>query len=203
LDLILAEPDRTSQTPFSSQGNLGTGLSDKSDYGMGTAGSPTELMDPDLHLADALSKGPFVLGYEFLFRNGNMPETSCGLHPPGLIRVNIPDADHEQSGFFKAQGVACNLRIFSDAVTHSGFLNATPDADGILRRVPMLIRFDDRLYPSLVLAMLMKYGNSNQIGIHYRGGGRLDLSVNDRSIAIDTLGNIPMWVSMPRCWTTC
>ncbi len=193
LNFILAEPDRTSQA---SQGNLGTGLSGKPDYGIGTAGRPTDLMDSDMHLADTLTKGPFVLGYGFLFENGYMPETSCGLHPPGFVGVNIPHADHERSGFFKAQGVACNLRIFSDAVTHSGFLNATPDADGILRRVPMLIRFDDRLYPSLALAMLMKYGNSNQIGIHHRGAGRLDLSIDNRSIAIDTLGN--MIVQFPR-----
>ena len=190
LDVILAEPDRTSQD------NLGIDRSRKPDYAIGAAGSPIEQMDPDLYLADTLAKGPFVLGYEFLFRNGFMPETSCGLHPPGLVRVNAPDADHDQTSFFKAQGVACNLRIFSDAVTHSGFLNATPDADGVLRRVPMLIRFDDRLYPSLALAMLMRYGNSNQLGIHYRGVGRLELSVNNSSIAIDTLGN--MIVQFPR-----
>jgi two-component system, cell cycle sensor histidine kinase and response regulator CckA len=190
LDLILAEPDRTSP------GNPGTNLNRKLDSPMNPSGSSTDFLDYDLQLADTLAKGPFILGYEFLFRNSSMPETSCGLHSPGIVRVNIPDADHDRTGFFKAQGVVCNLQLFSDAVTHSGFLNATPDADGILRRVPMLIRFDDRLYPSLVLAMLMRYQQSNQIVIQYRGIGRLDLRMENRYISVDTQGN--MILQFPR-----
>lgn len=190
LDLILAEPDRTSP------GNPGTDLNRKLDYPLNPSGGSVDPRDYDLHLADTLAKGPFVLGYEFLFRNSLLSETSCGLHPPGIVWVNTPDTVQDQSGFFKAQGVACNLQPFSDAVTHSGFLNATPDADGILRRVPMLIRFNDRLYPSLALAMLMRARQSNQVVIQYTGVGRFDLRVDGRSISVDAQGN--MIVQFPR-----
>ena len=37
------------------------------------------------------------------------------------------------------------------AATASGFLNAAPDMDGILRRVPLLLEFEGRVYPSLAL----------------------------------------------------
>ena len=37
------------------------------------------------------------------------------------------------------------------AAAASGFLNAAPDIDGILRRVPLLLEFQGRVYPSLAL----------------------------------------------------
>jgi len=190
LDLILAEPERTSR------GDRETDLYRQPDSSPRAPGSSTDLADHDLVLADTLAKGPFVLGFEFLFKNSSMSETICGLHPPGIVQVIIPDAEHDQTNFFTAQDVTCNLQMFAAAVSHSGFLNATPDADGILRRVPMLIRFNDRLYPSLTLAMLLKYAKSNQVEIQYRGVGRFDLRVANRSIPVDSQGN--MIVQFPR-----
>jgi PAS domain S-box-containing protein len=102
-----------------------------------------------------------------------------------------PDAVQDHSLFFTAQGLVCNRQLFSNAVTHSGFMNATPDADGILRRVPMLIRFEDRLYPSLALATMMQYEKSSQIVIRLgKSSGILDLMVGNRSIPVDAQGNM-------------
>jgi PAS domain S-box-containing protein len=184
LDLILAEPDRTSPK------NLQTGIDREFGYHNGTSGISIDQPVYDQNLAGTLAKGPFVLGYEFLFRNSAKPETSCGLHPPGIAWINRSDTDLVQTSFFKARGVVCNRQLFADAVNHSGFLNATPDADGILRRMPMMIRFEGQLYPSLALAMLMQHGNISQIGILQRESGRLDLMVGNRSIIVDTQGNM-------------
>ncbi|HEY5512470.1 MAG TPA: CHASE2 domain-containing protein, partial [Geomonas sp.] len=185
LDLILAEPDRTSA------GILPAGIDREPGRHIDTSGVPTDLQDHDKNLADTLAKGPFVLGYEFLFRNNPKQQTPCGLHPPGIVWIGVPEAVRDRLPFFTAQGVVCNRQLFSGAVTRSGFLNATPDADGILRRVPMLIRFEDRLYPSLALATLMQYAKSSQIGIHRREiSGGLDLMVGDRSISVDSQGNM-------------
>ena len=181
LDMVLAEPDRSS--PLPSEGTRG--------HQAGVPGASGVPLNRDQKLADTLAQGPFVLGYEFLFGNGPKARTSCGLHPPGLVWINMPDALRNQAIFFTAQGLVCNRRLFSDAVTHSGFMNATPDADGILRRVPLLIRFEDRLYPSLALATLMQYQKSSQIEIRRRkGSGSLDLVLGGRSIPVDTQGNM-------------
>ena len=60
----------------------------------------------------------------------------------------------EQVGepFFQATGAVCNLESLSKAAGVSGFLNAAPDEDGILRRVPMLVEYDGSVYPALSLA---------------------------------------------------
>ncbi len=184
LDLILAEPDRTSPNYLPTNPD-GEPVSPTT-----TSGQQPKLLDHDQELADTLTRGPYILGYQFLFKNGSETDVSCGLHAPSVALVNISDAQGDSTDFFTARGVVCNRPLFSSAVTNSGFLNAAPDADGILRRVPMLIRYNDRLYPSLTLAMLMNAAKSHQIGIQRRENGRLDLRVANRSISIDTAGNM-------------
>jgi adenylate cyclase len=68
-----------------------------------------------------------------------------------LAVVEPPDAPHTGPAF-RATGAVCNLAGLADAAGASGFLNAAPDADGILRRVPVVVEFGGRLYPSLALA---------------------------------------------------
>ena len=185
LDLILAESDRTS--PLNRQ----THLDREPVHRVAVSDVSTDPLDYDQILAETLAKGPYVLGYEFVFGKSPNTLTTCGLHSPTIIWINMPDAVQERSFFFSAKDVICNRRLFSDAVAHSGFLNAAPDADGLLRRVPMLIRFEDRLYPSLTLATLMQYEKSRHIAIQRRKlSGSLELMVGSRTIPIDTQGNM-------------
>ncbi len=184
LDLLLAEPDRTSAAVPEKNSNI------KSGSKAVMSGVPSALMDNDTKLASTLSKGSYVLGYEFLFGNRLISQSSFELHPPGVVWVNIPDEGLSQTDFFKAQAVVSNRLLFSKTVTHSGFMNATPDNDGILRRLPMLIRYDGTVYPSLSMAMLMKYSEGNQVEIRQQDAGLLDIKVGTRSLQIDTQGNM-------------
>ncbi|MBA3035990.1 MAG: CHASE2 domain-containing protein [Desulfobacterium sp.] len=185
LDMILAEPDRTS--PVNWQISVGH----EREYPVDLSGSiPAETLDHDRCLADTFSKGPYVLGYEFLFKNNSKPNTECRLHPFRVVRMNRPDKGERQPGFFTANGVVCNLRLFSDAIKYSGFLNATPDSDGVLRRVPLVIRFEGQLFPSLALASLMQWKNSDRIDIIKTKGGFLNLNICGVSIPVDRQGNM-------------
>jgi PAS domain S-box-containing protein len=181
LDLILAESDRTS--PGTWQATIGRELG----YRIDISGVQPEVADHDRYLAETLAKGPFVLGYEFLFKQ-NLTGVPCGLHPLNVIQAK--DVAKLDAGLFTARGVICNRKLFSDAVSFSGFLNATPDQDGILRRVPLLIRFEERLFPSLALASLMRAGNITQLQITQRESGLLNLVVGEAAIPIDRQGNV-------------
>lgn len=183
LDLILAEADRTS--PGIWQSVIGRELGYKIDMSAVTPG----LIDHDRYLAETLAKGPFVLGYEFLFTKSTWWK-SCRLHPLNTLWVNSKDSELVKSGFFSAQSVVCNRTLFSDAVSYSGFLNATPDSDGILRHVPVLIGFEGKLYPSFALATLMQSGKITQIRIEQRANGLLDLAAGGAVIPIDRQGNV-------------
>jgi adenylate cyclase len=120
------------------------------------------LLDHDLLLADAISKSPAVLGYQFLFDPTDFPD-DCRLHPLDLTDAPvIPDS----AGFaWNATHATCNLRVLSENAHHSGFFNVSPDGDGILRSVPLIMAYQDRLYPSLALAVVMKALKLDRIGL--------------------------------------
>jgi PAS domain S-box-containing protein len=177
LDFILAEPDRTSPAAGAHSARPGN-----------NSASEVLLGDNDLLLAKTLTRAPFVLGYEFSFKDNVERAAACDLHPPGLVWVGIPEPERQQLDLFTARDAICNLRHFSDNVTDSGFLNAAPDTDGILRRFPMIIRFEDQLFPSLGLAMLMQMHQSRQVVVRINNHGGLDLGVGDTTVPVDTHG---------------
>jgi len=105
----------------------------------------------DAVLADALRKGRVVLGYALTFDDATVAPNACPQHPLTLPIVRRNDQAPEHP-FFRATGAVCSLPLLTRAAGTSGFLNAAPDPDGILRRVPLLVEFDGREYPSLALA---------------------------------------------------
>ncbi|NTV50634.1 MAG: CHASE2 domain-containing protein [Geobacteraceae bacterium] len=184
LDILLAEPDRTS--PSNWQSTIGSELG----YHIDISKVPANARDHDRYLADTLALGTFILGYEFLFGDVTHVAQACRLHPLNVVWMNNSDAMQAQADIYKAHNVVCNLPMFSNAVPNSGFLNAVPDPDGVLRRVPLLIQFKDRLYPSFALATLMQSKKSTQVHIVQNKNGILDLVVDKAAIPIDKLGNM-------------
>ena len=54
-------------------------------------------------------------------------------------------------------GLTGNIKVLQDATLGNGSMNQTPDMDGIIRRVPLLIRFGDSIFPILSLEMIRGY----------------------------------------------
>src|SRR5918996_5330546 len=90
--------------------------------------------------------------------------SACVLHPvaPALLHAGDDTGD---APYFHATGAVCNLPMLAQAAGASGFMNAAPDADGILRRVPLLIELDGRVYPSLALAATMAATGSRDMAL--------------------------------------
>ena len=79
-----------------------------------------------------------MLGYAMTFDQARDTAPACLAHPLGLAVVRRDDSSDEP--FFQATGAICNLPVLTKAANASGFLNAAPDPDGLLRRVPLLMR---------------------------------------------------------------
>ena len=47
-----------------------------------------------------------------------------------------------------------NTRIINDTAAGIGVVNTLPEIDGVTRRIPMVVRFEDKLYPSISLETL-------------------------------------------------
>jgi adenylate cyclase len=107
-------------------------------------------VNPDAALAETLRAGRVVLGYALTFDAGG-PSRECLHHPLGVAVIQDED-EHADDPFFRAGAAVCNIPNLAQAATASGFLNARPDPDGILRRVPLVMELGGRIYPSLALA---------------------------------------------------
>ena len=184
LDMILAEADRTSLKTVRDT------IRSEFGYHVDIKDIPDELLDNDSILADILSKGPFVLGFEFLFQNPVEDSSSCRLHPLNIIRVQKQASNLVRDGLFQAKSVVCNLGQFSESVNFSGFLNGTPDSDGILRRIPLLIKYGDHFYPNLALATLMQGTENGQFRFVEKELGQSYFLMGSKAIPVDQHGNI-------------
>ncbi|HEY7055689.1 MAG TPA: CHASE2 domain-containing protein [Vicinamibacterales bacterium] len=166
LDIIFAEPDRYE-----------------------TSGRASEESSPDAAFAEALAGGRVILGYAFTFDRSQAHGADCVLHPLSLPILHAPGGTVE-SPIFHASGAICSLPPLAKAAGASGFLNAVPDADGTLRRVPVLIEFQGRIYPSLALAAMMAASGSHAIALRAANANASSLMMNDVEVPLDGLSNL-------------
>jgi adenylate cyclase len=183
LDMLFAEEDRASIHSIKKEVSRDFGID------LDFRKVPESLRDNDQRLAKALSGGSVVLGYQFLFDEGSDSE-NCLLH---FLRVNKLGHDKAGKGsplFIHARGVSCNLKMFSQAAAGSGFFNISPDADGVLRRVPLIMEHKDKLYPSLALGTLMKALGVKDILLKTGSNGAEALYLNETAIPLTSDGGL-------------
>ena len=113
----------------------------------------------------------------------------CVLHPIG-IPILRPSNGSSDSPFFNASGAVCNLPVLAEAAGASGFMNAAPDADGILRRVPLIVELDGRTYPSLALAAVIAVTGARHFSLHVPTVNDAILAIDDRQIPLDAKGSL-------------
>jgi HD-GYP domain-containing protein (c-di-GMP phosphodiesterase class II) len=147
-------------------------------------------VNPDDALAVTLRKGRVVLGYAMTFDGTHHAPRTCVRHPLGVAVVHPAD---DQSGdpFFHATGAVCNLESLSEAAGVSGFLNAAPDSDGILRRVPLLVEFDGRVFPALSLAAVSTFTGAKPVAVRISNVNSSTLVLTgNRTVTLDGKGNL-------------
>jgi HD-GYP domain-containing protein (c-di-GMP phosphodiesterase class II) len=150
--------------------------------------APAGKTSMDGALAEALARAPAVASYAFVF-GANESDPPCTLHPASVVQrqqgERLPSA-----ALVRASGVVCTLGTLTEAAGASGHLNAFTDSDGLLRRVPLLIAYRDKIYPSLALSAVQRMTNQTPLLLERRGDEQLVLTVNGRRIGLDEQGRL-------------
>ena len=168
IDIMFAEPDRSE---------------------MPRTGAAAPATTPDQELARAVGDAPVILGFGLVFDRATPSKRPCLLHPaPLAISQAAETATH--TPVFQAAGAVCNLPVIAKAARRSGFLNAAPDRDGILRRVPLLAEFDDGVHPSLALSAVAASQGIEQLSLHVSTVNASSLSIGARTVPLDGRGNL-------------
>jgi adenylate cyclase len=140
-------------------------------------------------LADELRKGRVVLGYAFKFEEPRTARSACVLHPLGLVTLRSSE-EFGDSPYFQASGAVCDLPALSQAAGASGFLNAAPDGDGVLRRAPLLVELDGRVYPGLALSAVAAATRIHDMALRVSNVNASSLLLDNQSVPIDGKSNL-------------
>ena len=176
LDVMFAEPDRHERSIEAASGR--------------PSDDPASASTPgDAAFAAILREGRVVLGDALTFDGGGRPLNGCVLHPISVAIVRRSDERTEEP-FFHASGAICSLPMLARAAGASGFLNATPDADGILRRVPLLLELDGRVYPGLALAAVAAVKGAGGLALRIANVNTVTLSLGDQIVPLDGKSNL-------------
>ncbi len=187
LDILLAEPDRTS--PHAIKKSLRKELGVTIDF----KGLPKGLMDNDQVLADVLSQGKYVLGFYFDFMDGeevHAVKTECLVAPISIAQIKTGGSQSLDKLTLDAQGAICPLPELTKAAPRCGFYNSITDFDGVVRRVPLVISWQGKQYPSLALATLMRATGKKNIIAKTSMHGFESIRLGKTVIPVDAKGQM-------------
>jgi len=152
----------------------------------------SSLGDADAHLASTLLRWRkrIVLGYFFYPEGARVSElTRARLQAQierlqgSAISLRIEGASRAV-GITKAVAVEGNIERIARATDLSGFFNFFPDSDGMVRRVPLLVRIGKDIYPSLDVQLLRVAMGWPEVIAEADAGGVRALRIGDRRIEL-------------------
>jgi adenylate cyclase len=121
-------------------------------------------VDADSHLATCIGRsGSVVLGYFFLNSNAEikeLKENASSVFPQPFNVVRLAPKRAREIPLWEGLYIRSNIDTISAKAKESGglgFMNVVPDDDGTVRWVPLVMRFQDDIYPSLGLKVLSEY----------------------------------------------
>ena len=141
LDIVFAEPDRMSPPQLAEI---------LKDLPAGTRAQLRGLPSSEKHFADAIKAGRVVLG-QFVY--GYKVEKEGEVVPP--VESSFAEVGSNPRPFLGVnRTLVRNLPELERAAAGIGVLTFKPETDGLIRRVPALVRVDEDLYPVLTIEML-------------------------------------------------
>jgi len=109
-------------------------------------------LDYDGIFAEAIQKYDVILGYYFNIGPSDFDTPRTGLLPEPVFEKSVFQGKNVM--FLTATGYGGNIQALSSSALGAGHFTQQPDRDGVVRRVPMLVRFEDQYYASLSLEVV-------------------------------------------------
>ncbi|MCT7492685.1 CHASE2 domain-containing protein [Aliarcobacter cryaerophilus] len=169
MDIVFAEEDRTSPSLIAKK-----------------LGINKELENYDFDFAKVISTSPVILGYSFDIEDNNSSKNS-----PQIPAIFIEKNKNSDTNYLiQAFGTTLNLPILQENSYSSGFFNIIPDESGVIRSVPLLISYNDTLYPSLALEIIRALNDTQKVFVNYDENGVSNIQLGDFYIPTDKYGRI-------------
>ena len=174
-DIMFPEADRTSPKKIIQ------------DLGIADIVPEDKKIDYDEYFASILAQTPTILGYTFDFNDFSQYKN---LEAPNVPAIFLEKGKKGEEYLLQPTGVIKNIPIIQDNSYSSGFFNATPDTDGVIRSVPLAAGYDMSVYPSLALELVRAIRGARKVFVNYDELGVRDIKVGDLRIPTDKYGRI-------------
>jgi adenylate cyclase len=171
MDIVFAEEDNSS--PHSILEKYGINKKDVPNY--------------DLEFSKMIANSPTILGYQFELEDSNYINKTAPQIPAIFIEKN---KKIDEQFLIKAKGTILNIPLLQNNSYSSGFFNNIPDQSGVIRSVPLIISYDDMIYPSLAMEIIRVITNSSKVLINYDNNGVANISLDNLEIPTDRYGRI-------------
>jgi len=145
------------------------------------------LPDHDQVLADTLARSRVALGFAL----------SRKLDRPAALDIKAHYIQHGESALAYLEsypGVISSLSILEAAAAGNGALTFKEDIDGVIRKVPLLLRHNDVLVPSLVAETLRLLNKQSNYVVASRSGGRGVANVGIGHLRVPTTADGEIWL---------
>ncbi|MCG3657733.1 CHASE2 domain-containing protein [Aliarcobacter butzleri] len=171
LDIVFAEEDRTSPHKI---------LQDLKIY-------KKDVPNYDLEFANVVENSPVILGYQFDLVKKDNTNAKVPQIPAIFIEKDKPQ---DKSYLIEAYNTILNIPQIQDKAYSSGFFNNIPDDTGIIRSVPLVISYDDTIYPSLALEVIRVINGTQKVVVQYDENGISNIVLDDILIPTDRYGRM-------------
>lgn len=173
LDIVFAERDNSS--PKKVLEELGLSFPNAPDY--------------DEIYAKAVANTPTILGYVFAMNKDDLPKQEAPQIPAVFIEKGKSTSEELLLSPYRP---TLNIPIIQNAAYSSGFFNTIPDSDsGIIRSVPLAMKYDLFVYPSLAFEMIRAASGVDRIYVEYDPGiGVLGYKIGETIIPTDRYGRL-------------
>lgn len=153
----------------------------------------------DQLLANAIinSNAKVVLGYFFhmeLPSSKHYNDSEVRIHEENIRGsrhkfVRFASAEAQNAPMIEAKMPQSNIKLISNTTDRSGFFNMLPDADGVVRRMPAVLKFNDMLYAPLSFMSASAYLD-DPVSVNVAEHGIEEIRIGQLAIPTDELGRI-------------
>ena len=153
--------------------------------------------DTDRILADSLARSRrAILGYFFHFSPQESPlreKKQIQKDLPPLSAYNLVKFSSEEAAkvqLFEANYAEVNIPVIAEAGEGAGYFNVFPDRDGTVRWIPLVIKYQDRHYCALSLAVLQKFLDHSPLVLRIAEFGVEEIRLGDLFVPTNEEGRM-------------
>ena len=189
-DMVFAEPDRTSPAALARHWPDDRGVADL----------VKRLPDHDRIFSVAIGRGSVVTGF-------SMELKASQKRRPSLKARFVTAGDDPKQFLTLFKGAVTTLPTLESEADGNGAFNFIPDYDGVIRHVPLVLRMNDTLYPSLAAEALRVVQRARNFVVRSSGasgedrfGGHTGITtirIGALQIATDAHGEVWLHFSEP------